>query len=146
MTRASKIIIGFGIFAGMIPLLGFPGVVKDGLTVILGLSIAAIMYWGEKHAKFCPECKLPEGPTHDHVKREGQTPAEISTQGAKSSSVPSTFSVGSDIMPRDTNTKEIEKSADFRTDLAPSPFSFDAEKAKSQKSRGRGERRKVVSG
>lgn len=66
MTRASKIIIGLGIFVVIIPLLGFTGVVKDGLTVIVGLAIAVITYWAGKHAKFCPECNLPENMPHRH--------------------------------------------------------------------------------
>ncbi len=141
MTRASKIIIGLAVFTAAIPLLGFPGVVKDGLTVIFGLSIAAITYWAEKHARFCPECKLPENTPHDHEKKEVSFSEEN-----KARDITPTFgnvSVGSDIVPKTMSDVRM-KSETMRTNLnssSPSPFSFDAEQ-KPQKSR-RSERRKT---
>lgn len=149
MSKASKIIIGSAIFSAAIPVLGFPGFVKDGLVVVLGLMIAGVTYWAEKHARFCPECNLPDTAphSHDNTQKSGDpswgarvaTP-DISAGG--SSSLPQS-STRSDIMPRNKTEPSVSASTPFMTASAPSPFSFDAETEK-QKTPRRGGRRKTT--
>ena len=142
MTRATKIIIGLAIFVAIIPLLGFPGVVKDGLTVIMGLAIAAITYWAEKHAKFCPECKVPEGPHHDHTERS--LPTDEATRTSMPPAVSPVAVVGADVVSRPIDGASV-RSTLMRVGGAPSPspFSFDAEK-KPNKVRKSASRKEVV--
>jgi len=56
MSKASKIIIVAALFSAAIPLLGFRSATENALVILLGLSIAAIMYWAEKHALLCETC------------------------------------------------------------------------------------------
>ncbi|MEK7134479.1 MAG: hypothetical protein AAB819_02035 [Patescibacteria group bacterium] len=144
MTRASKIIIGLAVFTAITPLLGFPGVVKDGLTVIMGLAIAAITYWAEKHAKFCPECRISDGP-HDH-KNEG--PSSVSEERGyiqTPTPTPPAATVGSDIVSRTMDTVSMKSEIGHTNNKMPSlsPFSFDAEK-KQNKSRRNPHRTETV--
>lgn len=144
MTRASKIIIGLAVFTAVIPLLGFPGVVKDAFTIIAGLAIAAITYWADKHAKFCPECKLPEDTPHDHAGKESSLPAEHMPQGVVRTAISSPVSVGPDITQTTMNDARaiVERKNSREGMSSPSPFSFDAKKKPQKNSRN--ERRKEV--
>ena len=140
--------MGLAVFTATIPLLGFPGVVKDGLTVIVGLAIVAIMYWGEKHAKFCPECNVP-GEPHDHGKNEQSSfPRTEDALASAPQSPPSTPEpISSDKAPRARYTGAEQRDIVSHVDSSPYPFSFDAEKAKAQRNKERvGRRRTVVSG
>jgi len=144
MTRASKIIIGLGIFVAITPLLGFPGVVKDALIIIIGFGIAAITYWAEKHAKFCPECQLPSGTPHNHGENKEMDSSGVRNETTGVSPVQSSARVGSDMSPRDTQGAGVRDSVLYNLNSAPSPFSIDAQETKSKKVRARSEKRKTV--
>lgn len=156
MSTVSKIIIGSAIFSAVVPLLGFPGSVKDGLVVILGLMIAGVTYWAEKHARFCPECNLPETTPHNHDTAQKQE--DSSWAGATrldlhtARQVPSNTSVGespippsprSDIVPRNAVEPSVSAHVSKTPVSAPSPFSFDVETEKPKKV-SRGGRRKTI--
>lgn len=150
MSTASKIIIGSAIFSAAIPVLGFPGFVKDGLVVVLGLMIAGVTYWAEKHARFCPECNLPDTAPHSHDNMQksgdsswgaGAVTPDTSARGSSTLSSPP--SPRSDITPRNRVESPVSASMSFMSTPAPSPFSFDAETEK-QKAPRRGGRRKTT--
>ena len=148
MTRASKIIIGLALFAVVVPLLGFPGVVKDGLMIIVGLALAAITYWAEKHARFCPECKISDPSQHNHSTGER---VFIETGGQKNQATSSgislshiTPSVGADIVPRAVAESFGIMSPKVTPKSSPSPFSFDAETPKAKTTRRGGRKKETI--
>lgn len=77
-------LIGLGILIAVMPLLGFPLVVKDIFLVIIGLAIAVIAYFS--NVQYCNNCRR----IIEHGKHNAHT------------SQPSSSPVGEDVMKKNT--------------------------------------------
>ncbi len=77
MSKRAKIIIILGILTALMPIMGLPGKIESVIIILLGITVAGVMYFAEKRVSKCEDCnnnkdeafqenikdKLPNQPT-----------------------------------------------------------------------------------